>query len=68
VDLRMAGKTGLDVIDALPARGIEVPVIVITGHGEVSMTERAGQGRAVEFLAKPVDGDVLLQAIARAIG
>jgi two-component system, LuxR family, response regulator FixJ len=68
VDLRMAGKTGLDVIDVLRARRIEVPVIVITGHGEVSMAERAGKGGVVEFLAKPVDGDVLLQAIARAIG
>jgi two-component system response regulator FixJ len=68
VDLRMAGKTGLEVIDVLRERRIEMPVIVITGHGEVSMAERAGKGRAVEFLAKPVDGDVLLQAIARAIG
>jgi two-component system, LuxR family, response regulator FixJ len=67
VDLRMAGKTGLDVIDALRARGIDVPVIMITGHGEVSMAERAGKARAVEFLSKPVDGDVLLQAIARAM-
>ena len=68
VDLRMAGKTGLDVVDALRARAIEIPVIMITGHGEVSMADRAGKGRAVEFLAKPVDGDVLLQAIARALG
>jgi two-component system response regulator FixJ len=68
VDLRMAGKTGLDVVDDLRARGIEIPVIMITGHGEVSMAERAGKALAVEFLAKPVDGDVLLQAIARAMG
>jgi FixJ family two-component response regulator len=67
VDLRMAGKTGLDVVDALRARSIDVPVIMITGHGEVSMAERPGKARAVEFLAKPVDSEILLQAIARAI-
>jgi two-component system, LuxR family, response regulator FixJ len=68
VDLRMAGKTGLDLVDALRARGSDTPVIMITGHGEVSMAERAGKAAALEFLAKPVDGEVLLQAIARAIG
>jgi two-component system response regulator FixJ len=67
VDLRMPGKTGLDLVDALRARGTEIPVIMITGHGEVSMAERAGKA-ALEFLAKPVDGDLLLQAIARALG
>jgi FixJ family two-component response regulator len=66
VDLRMAGKTGLDLVDALHARGTAIPVIMITGHGEVSMTERAGKA-AVEFLPKPVESDMLLQAIARAI-
>jgi FixJ family two-component response regulator len=67
VDLRMAGKTGLDLVDALRARGSEIPVIMMTGHGEVSMAERAGKGSALEFLGKPVDSDVLLQAIARAL-
>lgn len=68
VDLRMAGKTGLDLVDALRERGSDIPVIMITGHGEVSMAERAGKAATVEFLVKPVDGEVLLQAIARAIG
>jgi FixJ family two-component response regulator len=68
VDLRMAGKTGLDLVDALRARGSDIPVIMITGHGEVSMAERAGKAATSEFLVKPVDGDILLQAIARAIG
>jgi two-component system, LuxR family, response regulator FixJ len=68
VDLRMPGKTGLDLVDALHARGMAIPVIMITGHGEVSMTERAGKAAAVEFLPKPVESDMLLQAIARALG
>jgi FixJ family two-component response regulator len=68
VDLRMAGKTGLDLVDALRARGTDIPVIMMTGHGEVSMADRAGKAAAVEFLVKPVDSEVLLQAIAKAIG
>jgi FixJ family two-component response regulator len=66
VDLRMPGKTGLDLVDVLHARGRDIPVIMITGHGEVSMAERAGKA-ALEFLVKPVDGDMLIEAIARAL-
>jgi FixJ family two-component response regulator len=68
VDLRMPGKTGLDLVDALRASHTAIPVIMITGHGEVSMAERAGKANAIEFLGKPVDSDILLDAIARAIG
>jgi two-component system response regulator FixJ len=67
VDLRMAGKTGLDLVHVLRARGIAIPVIMITGHGEVSMAEFAEEAGAMEFLTKPVDGDLLVEAIARAI-
>jgi FixJ family two-component response regulator len=67
VDLRMAGKTGLDLVHVLRARGVAIPVIMITGHGEVSMAEFAEAAGAMEFLTKPVDGDLLVEAIARAI-
>jgi FixJ family two-component response regulator len=67
VDLRMAGKTGLDLVDALRTRGVPIPVIMMTGHGELSMAERAGHAGATEFLTKPIDGDVLVEAIERAL-
>jgi|EndMetStandDraft_5_1072996.scaffolds.fasta_scaffold03002_7 FixJ family two-component response regulator len=67
VDLRMAGKTGLDLVDTLRTRGVPIPVIMITGHGEESMAERVEEAGALEFLTKPVDGDVLVDAIARAL-
>jgi FixJ family two-component response regulator len=68
VDLRMPGKTGLDLVDALRARQAAIPVILITGHGDVSSAGRAGKTNNIEVLGKPVDSDILLQAIARALG
>jgi FixJ family two-component response regulator len=67
VDLRMAGKTGLDLVDALRTSGVPIPVIMMTGHGELSMAERAWRAGAIEFLTKPMDGDVLVGAIMRAL-
>jgi FixJ family two-component response regulator len=67
VDLRMAGTTGLDLVDALRASDATIPVILMTGHGELSTAERAGRANGVELLSKPVDGGLLIEAIQRAI-
>jgi two-component system, LuxR family, response regulator FixJ len=66
-DLRMPGKTGLDLLDALRAAQIALPVIIISGHGELDAAERARRAGALAFLWKPVDEGDLLVAIAAVI-
>ena len=67
VDVRMPGLSGLDLQDELRERGAEIPVIVITGYGDVSMAVRAMKAGAAEFLQKPVSDQVLLDHIQTAI-
>jgi FixJ family two-component response regulator len=67
LDVRLPDQSGLDVQVALAERGVPLPIIFMTGHGQISDTVRAIQRGAVDFLTKPVDGDVLLAAIARAL-
>ena len=67
LDVMMAGMSGLDVQKELKARNIEIPVIVLTGYGDVPTAVRALKNGAVEFLEKPFDGEVLLDQVRRAI-
>lgn len=67
LDVRMPGVGGLDLQEMLPERGIRLPVIFITGHGDVPTSVRALKGGAEEFLQKPFDDQTLLDAIQRAI-
>lgn len=62
-DVRMAGLSGLQLLERLAAEGTRMPVVVITGHGDVNACRRAFKGGAVDFLTKPVDEGVLLEAI-----
>lgn len=66
LDIRMPDMDGLEVQQALKERGIAMPVIVLTGHGDVTIAVRAMKAGAVDFIEKPFDSDVLLGAIARA--
>ena len=66
-DIRMPGPSGLDMQDQLISMGIQLPVLFLTGHGNVSMSVRALKAGAVEFLEKPFDGDELLRCVADAI-
>ena len=66
LDVCLPDLSGLD-LQALVAGRTEMPVIFITGHGDVPMTVRAMKAGAVEFLTKPVDADALLGAIQVAI-
>lgn len=62
-DVRMPGMSGLQLLERLAAEGERMPVIVITGHGDVNACRRAFRSGAVDFLTKPVDEQVLLEAI-----
>jgi len=57
---------GLEVQQQLNERGVSMPVIVLTGHGDVSIAVKAMKAGAVDFLEKPFETDVLLGAIERA--
>lgn len=63
LDVRMPGMSGLDLQDCLNYRGINLPVIIITGHGDVPITVRAMKAGAFEFLQKPFNDQVLLDSI-----
>jgi FixJ family two-component response regulator len=67
LDLRMPGPSGLDLQGALDRHGIELPVIFLTGHGDLATGVRAMKAGAVDFLSKPVEREPLLAGIARAL-
>ena len=67
LDVRLPGMSGLAFQQELAKAGIALPVIFITGHGDVPMTVRAMKAGAAEFLTKPFDDQVLLDAIDAAI-
>ena len=67
LDVRMPGVSGLDLQLKLSEAGIHIPIIFITGHGDIPMSVRAMKEGAHEFLTKPVRGQDLLDAIQKAI-
>lgn len=67
LDVRMPGISGLAVLDTLVAQGVDQPVIMLTGHGTVEMCRRAFKAGAAEFLEKPVDDELLLEALQNAV-
>jgi RNA polymerase sigma factor (sigma-70 family) len=67
LDVRMPGLSGLDLQRELTDAGIRIPIIFITGHGDIPMSVRAMKAGAVEFLTKPFRDQDLLDAIAQAI-
>jgi len=67
LDVRLPGVSGLDVQRQLAEMGVRLPVIFITGHGDIPMTVRAMKSGAVEFLTKPFREQDLLDAIQRAL-
>jgi FixJ family two-component response regulator len=67
LDVRLPGMSGLAFQQELTKAGVALPIIFITGHGDVPMTVRAMKAGAVEFLTKPFDDQVLLDAIHAAI-
>ena len=67
LDVRMPGLDGLQAHEALLARGIEMPVIFLTGHGDVPMSVRAMKAGAFDFLQKPARADTLLARVYAAL-
>jgi len=67
LDVRLPGMSGLAFQQELVKAGIALPVIFVTGHGDVPMSVRAMKAGAVEFLTKPFDDQVLLDAVHAAI-
>ena len=62
----MPDMSGIDLIRNLRAAGTMIPTIVITGHGDVPMAVEAMKAGALDFIEKPFDDDVLIEAIKRA--
>lgn len=67
MDLRMPGASGLAAQDDLNARGIDLPMIFITGHGDVPSAVRAMRGGALDFLRKPFDAQALSARVRDAL-
>ncbi len=67
LDVRMPGMTGMEVQNSLRTNGRDLPVIFLTGHGDVSTASRAFLSGAFDFLEKPFDGDLLLERVREAI-
>ena len=67
LDVRMPGLSGLELQRELTDAGISIPIIFITGHGDIPMSVRAMKAGAVEFLTKPFRDQDLLDAIEQAI-
>jgi FixJ family two-component response regulator len=66
IDIRMPGMDGLSLQSWLTAHGCRMPVIVMTGHGDVGSARQAFRAEAIDFLEKPIDQGRLLQAIEEA--
>jgi len=67
LDVRMPGLGGLDCQRRLSEAGIHIPVIFMSGHGDIAMTVGAMKAGAVDFLTKPIDQRVLVDAVTRAL-
>ena len=67
LDLQLPGLSGLDLQQRMAEVGLEIPIVFLTGHGNIPASVQAMKAGAVEFLTKPLDEQKLLQAIQEAI-
>ncbi len=67
LDVRMPGMSGLDFQDRLDELGISLPVVLMSGHGDIPMSVRAMKGGAIDFLVKPFRDQDMLDAVAVAV-
>jgi two-component system response regulator FixJ len=67
LDIRMPGMSGMELQTALVEKSINIPIIFLTGHGNVSMSAKAFRTGAIDFLEKPFDENVLLERIQEAM-
>lgn len=67
LDYQMPGFNGLELQDILIARDVHVPIVFLTGHGDIPKTVQAMKGGAVDFLVKPASQEQILDAVRRAL-
>lgn len=67
LDLRLPGESGLELQEQLNAVSNAMPIVFLSGHGDVPKTARAMKAGAVDFLTKPVQADALLESVRRAL-
>jgi len=67
LDVRMPGMSGLELQEQMQRLGIDMPIIFVSGHGDIPMAVRAMRGGAVDFLTKPYSDQDLLDLIQRAL-
>lgn len=67
LDVRMPGMSGLELQRSLKERGIQIPIIIVTGHGDVPIAVRAMKDGALEFLEKPYSKQLLLEHVRDAL-
>jgi two-component system response regulator FixJ len=66
-DVRLAGKSGIDLMTEVIRAGARMPVILITGHGDIAMAVAAVKAGAFDFIEKPFDPEALLAAVKKAL-
>jgi len=66
-DVRMPEMSGLDLVRALKERGVKLPVVMITGHGDVPLAVEAMRAGVIDFIEKPFDDAVLLRSVRMAL-
>jgi FixJ family two-component response regulator len=67
LDIRLSGVNGLEFQETLARQGIEIPIVFITGHGDIPMSVKAMKAGAVDFLTKPFRDQDMLDAVTRAL-
>ena len=67
LDIRLPGVSGLEFQDSLARSGIHIPIVFMTGHGDIPMSVKAMKAGAVDFLTKPFRDQDMLDAVTRAI-
>jgi FixJ family two-component response regulator len=66
LDVRLPGKSGMELQAQLSESGVQIPIILMTAHGDIPMVRKALKAGAVEFLTKPFQDEELLQAVEQA--
>lgn len=67
VDVRMEGMDGISLIEALQRQGVGLPIVVVTGHGDVPLAVRAMRAGAMDFVEKPYSEERILEAVEGAL-